>query len=145
MSNVCYQIRPIALTAAALNTAKTFEVNMDGWDTLILQCDYTRSAGTALTFTYQATLGVNDGTNPFTKMQVNPSTGAITAASNAFTTSSSGRFEVPISISSYANSQVARSGNITVTVTCTAGAAGDLITITPIVARTQKNGLALSN
>lgn len=136
-------VLPAALTAQALNAAKTFDVDMTGWDTLVLQCDYTRNSGTALVFTFAAKKGVSGSGNAYTKLGTNPTSGALSAGGYTFTTSASSNFEVPFRIHAYDYPPVASSGLITVTVTCTGGAAGDLITVTPIVARVPFTGYLL--
>lgn len=127
------ETRPIALSAVTFATSRSFTVNCDGFDTLVLQCNYTRSAGTALVFTFTSTGGVNDSANAYTKLKVDYASTTISAPSFTYTTSSSGRFEVPFSLTGIG---AVGSGNVTVTIANTSGGASDTITVTPILART---------
>lgn len=129
---VYQQIRPPV--DLVLDDPRTFVVNVDGFDTLFLQITYTNDSGTALSFSFADAEGVNDDSNPYTKAKVNYSTNAIEFVP-AFSASVSGDVHttIPFSLTSIG---FAGANNVEVTVTCTGGTTDDLITITPIVAKT---------
>jgi len=133
-----YSPRPIALTAAALDTAKSFDVNMEGFDTLVLQINYTRSSATALVFTFSAP-GVNDTGNQYFKKKVDYGANTVTPAGGSgavpfsLSVTATERFEVPFSLTGLG---LYGAGQVRVTITATGGAAGDTVTVTPIALRT---------
>lgn len=126
------QSRP-QVVLGALDSAKTLTVSVEGFNTLVLDCDYTRSAGTALVFTFTGT-SINTSNN-YGLTTVNYTTGTITDGSFTYTGSASFSKRFIFSLSGFGITTT-KDGNITVTVTCTSGAVGDLMTVTPHVAVT---------
>lgn len=119
-----------------LDEVQTFTVGCDGFDTLMLQIAYTNDDGTALSFSFADEVGVNDPDNPYDKAKVNYSTNAIEWAPSFGGSVSDDVFAtIPFSLTGI-GLVGGGSGNVIVTVTCTDGGTGDLITITPILART---------
>jgi hypothetical protein len=110
-----------AFTDLAINTAKTFDaIRVAGWSTVLVQVDYTYSAGTAVTMTCDES---QDGTTYYDVQEVECVVGtcthvnrtwskAISAASVAFL------FEVPT-----------RFAYLKCTLTATGGGAGDTATV----------------
>lgn len=127
------QTRPPTATLD-LDDDQTFTVDCAGFDTLILQIAYENVAGTALTFSFASSTGVNDADNPYTKAKVNYATGAIDFAAT-FTGSVSDDVYSEISFS-LTGIGLAGVGNVDVTVSC-ADSNGDTIVVTPILARTS--------
>lgn len=116
-----------------LGSAATFVVDCTGFDTLMLQINYVRNAGTALTFTFSDTAGVNDTANAYGKAGVDYTTGTITL-NKPFTVTSSANWRntIPFSLTGLG---LPGAGRVTVTVTGTATNASDTVTVTPILAR----------
>jgi len=119
-----------ALTA----TPQNFTVNMLDMDTLILDIDFTRVAGTAVVITLRGLTGLNDSTNVRTFLITDYSAKTLTDATFTWTTSVSGRRIATFSLTGL-DTTVSSQGNVQVSVSATAGTT-DSITITPMTART---------
>jgi hypothetical protein len=117
----------------SINTAKTFTVAMAGFDTLILDVDFTRSSGTAIVFSFTGK-SVNT-TNDYGLTITNYAGGTISDGSFTYTTSSTVSKRFVFSLTGVGC--VPRpNGDITVSVIATAGGAGDTMVVTPIAAVT---------
>lgn len=116
---VC-EVRLPATTSLLLATAKSFTVPLLGFNALQLNCDYTRSAGTALTFTF--TVQDPDDSANYSVKKVDISAGTITAFSLVYTTSVTEKFDFVVPISG---------NNVIVTVTGTATTNSDILIIRP--------------
>lgn len=136
MPNASYvysQVRaPVDLV---LDAPATLTVNCDGFDTLMLQIAYTYDSGTALSFSFADADGINDSGNVYTKAKVNYSTNAIEFAP-AFSGNVTGDVFATIPFSLTGVGLSSSPGNVEITVTCTGGTTSDLMTVTPIVAKT---------
>lgn len=131
-SYVFTQVRkPIAFTS--VSTAQTFVVNMQGFDTLMLDVDFTRVAGTATVFTFTGK-SVNTS-NDYGLTTTNYASGTLSDATFTYTSSStySKRFIFSLTgLGVFPDS----AGNITVGIAVTAGTT-DAIACTPTCAATS--------
>lgn len=121
------------VTKTSISTAQTFDVSCDGFDTLILDVDYTYAAGTAMVFTFTGK-SINT-TNDYGLTVTNYTSGTISNASFTYSTggaSFSKRFIFSLTGIGITTS---KDGNITVGIAVTNGTT-DAATITPFVART---------
>lgn len=120
----------VALTALTA-TPQTFVVNMQGMNTLMLDCDFTRVAGTAVVVSLSATTGENvAGVKPYTVTDYAAKT--LTDATFTYTSSASFSRIFSFSLTGLGITALA-TGNVTVSVSATAGTT-DSIIITPITA-----------
>lgn len=131
-SYVFTQVRP-PIAFASVSTAQTFIVNMQGFDTLLLDVDFTRVAGTATVFTFTGK-SVNTSNN-YGLTTTNYAAGTLSDATFTYTSSStySKRFIFSLTgLGVFPDS----AGNITVGIAVTAGTT-DAIACTPTVASTS--------
>lgn len=121
---------PVAV-ARPMDTSLTFEVDMRGADTLVLQGAWTRNGGTAMTFTFVGE-GYNDPSTDYKKLWPK-SDGTISPTSNVWTmtVSTSQNFEIPFRLSGFGKN----TGRVSVTVAITGGNSSDLLTLTAVPAR----------
>lgn len=123
------RLRPIStpvLSAVAIDSAKTFSVNMDGYDTLLLYINLTRAASTAVLVTYTSEFIPNTGSAvtgfKHTAVSSVGSTGTVVVApaTVSITGSVSDKFLVPIPC---------MGGNVTFSIIGTAANGSDLVTV----------------
>lgn len=104
-----------------LGSAKSFQVPMEGHNALQLNCNYTRSGGTALTFTF-TTQEEQDANATYALKKLDVAGGTITAGSFTYTTSSTEKFTVVFPITGR---------NVAVTVTGTGTTNSDTMVVYP--------------
>lgn len=104
-----------------LGAAKTFQVDCSGANALTLYCDYTRSAGTALAFTFTAQEADDSNAN-YSVKKVDVAAGTISTFTLTYTTSVTEKFQFTVPITGK---------NVIVTVTGTATTNSDILTIYP--------------
>lgn len=105
-----------------LGSPVTFPVSMEGGNALQLNCNYVRSAGTALTFTFFTQEPQNDPGQNYSLKKIDIAGGTISNGSFTYTTSASEHFAVVFPLTGQ---------NVQVTITGTATTGSDTIQITP--------------
>lgn len=104
-----------------LGSPVTFNVAMNGHNGLQLNCNYVRSAGTALTFTFTVQ-EIQDSNAAYSMKKTDVAGGTISSASFVYTTSATEKFSFVVPLTGR---------NVTVTVTGTATTNSDTIVIYP--------------
>lgn len=103
-----------------LGSAKSFTVDCSGMNGLQLNCDYTRSAGTALAFTFTVQEPNDNGNYAVKKVDI--SAGTVSTFTLTYTTSVTEKFSFSVPITGK---------NIIVTVTGTATTNSDILVVYP--------------
>jgi hypothetical protein len=134
MPNASYvysQSRPQALSGVAIDTAKTFTVNCQGFNILVLDVAFTRVAGTALVFTLAGD-SVQDSSNyTLCNTTFSGGTGTAGTVTVTYTTSTTGKYKIPVKLDALG---IGNTGNVVVSVIGTGAGGTDLVSITPYVA-----------
>lgn len=113
---------PLPQTAVLqLGAAKTFPCAMDGRNALQLNCNYVRSAGTALAFAFTVQEPNDPGQN-YSMKKIDVAGGTIASASFTYTTAVTERFAFVVPITG---------ANLQCTITGTATTNSDTIQVAP--------------
>ena len=120
-------------TFTNVSTAQTSIVSCEGFDTLILDVDFTRAAGTATVFTFTGK-SINT-TNDYGLTVTDYSSRTIADASFTYTSSSTYSKRFIFSLTGIGIT-ASKDGNITIGIAVTSGTT-DAVTVTPYVAKTS--------